>query len=91
MIIGGQAMLLYGEPRLTKDIDVTLGVGTERISDIISLISELGWEILVDSPDRFVQKTWFSRAGNQPMEYRSILFFSFCLMGGRLSAGLARY
>ena len=26
MIIGGQALLLYGEPRLTKDIDVTLGV-----------------------------------------------------------------
>ncbi|GAH87084.1 unnamed protein product, partial [marine sediment metagenome] len=25
MIIGGQAVLLYGEPRLTRDIDVTLG------------------------------------------------------------------
>jgi hypothetical protein len=27
MIIGGQAVLLYGEPRLTRDIDITLGVG----------------------------------------------------------------
>ena len=26
MIIGGQAVLLYGAPRLTKDIDITLGV-----------------------------------------------------------------
>lgn len=25
MIIGGQAVLIYGEPRLTKDIDITLG------------------------------------------------------------------
>jgi len=25
MVIGGQAVLLYGEPRLTKDIDITLG------------------------------------------------------------------
>ena len=25
MIIGGQAVLLYGTPRLTKDIDITLG------------------------------------------------------------------
>ncbi len=24
MVIGGRAVLLYGEPRLTKDIDVTL-------------------------------------------------------------------
>lgn len=26
MIIGGQAVMVYGEPRLTKDIDITLGV-----------------------------------------------------------------
>ncbi len=36
MIIGGQAVLLYGEPRLTKDIDITLGAGLERLSDILS-------------------------------------------------------
>ncbi len=24
MIIGGQAVLLYGEPRLTRDIDIAL-------------------------------------------------------------------
>ena len=34
MIIGGQAVLLYGEPRLTRDIDVTLGMGEEE-RDII--------------------------------------------------------
>lgn len=26
MVIGGQAVLVYGEPRLTRDIDVTVGV-----------------------------------------------------------------
>jgi hypothetical protein len=26
MVIGGQAVLLHGEPRLTKDIDITLRV-----------------------------------------------------------------
>jgi len=29
MVIGGQAVLLYGEPRLTRDIDITLGIGVE--------------------------------------------------------------
>ena len=32
MIIGGQAVLVYGEPRLTKDIDITLGVGLDRLA-----------------------------------------------------------
>ncbi|MGH9445099.1 MAG: hypothetical protein ACRD3O_05145, partial [Terriglobia bacterium] len=35
MLIGGQAVLLYGEPRLTRDIDVTLGVGPDRLSEIL--------------------------------------------------------
>lgn len=29
MVIGGQALLVYGEPRFTKDIDVTLGLDAE--------------------------------------------------------------
>ena len=34
MVIGGQAVLLYGEPRLTKDIDITLGEGIESLEKI---------------------------------------------------------
>ena len=30
MIIGGQAVLLYGTPRLTRDIDITLGIDTDK-------------------------------------------------------------
>ena len=30
MIIGGQAVLIYGRPRLTRDIDITLGIDTDR-------------------------------------------------------------
>jgi hypothetical protein len=34
-VIGGQAVLVYGEPRLTRDIDITLGVSTERLDWIL--------------------------------------------------------
>ena len=34
MVVGGQAVLLYGEPRLTKDIDITLGVGVDGLPKI---------------------------------------------------------
>lgn len=57
MIIGGQAVLLYGEPRLTKDIDVTIDLKPEDISDIREIIDDLGLKILVDSPEKFVERT----------------------------------
>ena len=47
MIIGGQAVLVYGEPRLTRDIDVTLGVGVERLPEIIQIAQNLKWKVLI--------------------------------------------
>jgi len=40
MIIGGQAVLLHGEPRLTRDIDITLGVNIDRLETILDLARE---------------------------------------------------
>ncbi|MBK8230791.1 MAG: nucleotidyl transferase AbiEii/AbiGii toxin family protein [Candidatus Eisenbacteria bacterium] len=57
MIIGGQAVLVHGEPRLTKDIDVTVGVGPERLDDLLALVGKLGLEPLVD-PAEFVPATF---------------------------------
>jgi hypothetical protein len=37
MVIGGQAVLIYGEPRLTKDIDIALGIGTDGIEKVRGL------------------------------------------------------
>jgi len=57
MIIGGQAVLIYGEPRLTRDIDVTLGVGPERLTDLLGLAEASAWRVLVEAPTEFVQRT----------------------------------
>jgi predicted nucleotidyltransferase len=57
MVIGGQAVLLYGEPRLTKDIDITLGINPEGLSEIISLSKKLKLRILVENLKDFVKKT----------------------------------
>jgi len=56
MIIGGQAVLLYGEPRLTKDIDITLGAGLERLPDIMAAAQAAGLTHLVD-PEVFTRQT----------------------------------
>ena len=57
MVIGGQAVLLYGEPRLTRDIDITLGVGPEHAADILAVAKESGLEILVENVSDFVHQT----------------------------------
>jgi hypothetical protein len=57
MVIGGQAVLLYGEPRLTRDIDVTLGAGPERLADLLELVKGWGWRVLVEEARDFVEKT----------------------------------
>ena len=57
MIIGGQAILLYGEPRLTKDIDVTLGIGIEGLEQVMQSVDILKFKILVPDPGDFVRET----------------------------------
>lgn len=56
MIIGGQAVLLHGEPRLTRDIDVTLAADVDRLSDVLEAARRAGVEPLVD-PQDFTRQT----------------------------------
>jgi predicted nucleotidyltransferase len=57
MVIGGQAVLLYGEPRLTKDIDITLDMGIEGYPEVKKVTENLFFKILVDNPEEFIKKT----------------------------------
>ena len=41
MVIGGQAVLVHGEPRFTRDIDITLGIDTDKAESIRSIAREL--------------------------------------------------
>ncbi|MDR7427161.1 MAG: DUF6036 family nucleotidyltransferase [Armatimonadota bacterium] len=47
MVIGGHAAILYGEPRLTRDIDITLGVGPDRLGELLEIVRMAG---LVPAP-----------------------------------------
>ena len=58
MVFGGQAVLLYGEPRLTRDIDITLGVDTSQAASVLRMIEKLGLRILVDNVDQFLSQTF---------------------------------
>ncbi len=77
MVIGGQAVLVYGEPRLTKDIDVTLGVGVDRLDDILLLVNSLPLKVLAPNPSEFTRKTMVLPCRDEASGVRVDLIFSF--------------
>ena len=76
MVIGGQAVLLYGEPRLTRDIDITLGITTERLDQILEMIDAIQLKPLVD-PHDFTLQTMVLPCRNHENDIRVDFIFSF--------------
>ena len=77
MIIGGQAVLLYGEPRLTKDIDITLGVNIDRLDELLSMVKALSLAPLPEDVPSFVQKTMVLPVLEKSSGIRVDFIFSF--------------
>jgi len=50
VLIGGYASNLYGEVRLTKDIDFLLGVGLEGVEDALSIIPKANLKPISPTP-----------------------------------------
>ena len=77
MIIGGQAVLLHGEPRLTRDIDITLGVNIDRLEILLDMTRRLSLKILPEDVSVFVQKTMVLPALEEETGIRLDFIFSF--------------
>jgi len=58
MVFGGQAVLLYGEPRLTRDVDVSLGADPTEPAPVLAVIEELGLQSLVGDAAEFLRETF---------------------------------
>ncbi|MCD6579476.1 nucleotidyltransferase [bacterium] len=77
MIIGGQAVLIYGETRMTKDIDITLGIGLGAFEKITKIIKKLKLKILIKNPEEFVKKTYVLPLIHEKSKIRIDIIFSF--------------
>ena len=85
MIIGGQAVLLYGTPRLTRDIDITLGIDTDKFKLIEKICNKLGLKILPKAPKDFAEDTKVLPAEEAKLRIRvdfSFSFYDLSLLGG---------
>ena len=76
MIIGGQALLLYGEPRLTKDIEATLGIEPGQVDLLIGVLDSLNLKPLVENVRDFVTQTWVVPALEETSGIRVDFMFS---------------
>jgi predicted nucleotidyltransferase len=77
MVIGGQAVLIYGEPRLTRDIDVTLGIGVSELGRIKKVLPAMGLKILVKNDREFVERTMVLPTKDRESEIRVEFIFLF--------------
>jgi len=77
MIIGGQAVLIYGRPRLTRDIDITLGIDTDSFAQAADACKKLKLRLLPDNPQDFAQETKVLPAEDLKSRIRVDFIFSF--------------
>lgn len=57
MVMGGQAVLLYGDFRVTEDIDVTVALTPAETSTALSIAAAAGLRPLVADPEAFARET----------------------------------
>jgi hypothetical protein len=56
MVIGGMANAVWGEPRATLDIDVTIWVEDDEIQNLIKSLTPV-FKLLPENPREFISKT----------------------------------
>jgi hypothetical protein len=81
MVIGGQAVLLYGEPRLTRDIDITMGIGVEGLDRVKKIIPIIGLKSLVQKEKGFVERNMVFPTIDKRSGIRVDFIFSFSPYG----------
>ncbi|RKY08468.1 MAG: hypothetical protein DRP56_04070, partial [Planctomycetota bacterium] len=71
------AVLLYGRPRLTRDIDITLGIDVDDYTKIESLCRALNLKMLVEDPESFAVDTRVLPTEDTASRIRIDFIFSF--------------
>ena len=77
MIIGGQAVLLYGTPRMTKDIGITLGMDVGRLDSLLPALVAMGLETIPEDFRSFVEQTSVLPTREEGSGIRVDFIFSF--------------
>ncbi len=71
-VFGGQAVLAYGQPRLTADVDVTVDLGAAGPADLVSELKRSSFELRFELSDAFLAESqllpFFHRPTGLPVD-----------------------
>ncbi|MDQ7825714.1 MAG: DUF6036 family nucleotidyltransferase [Candidatus Eremiobacteraeota bacterium] len=56
IVTGGAALLLYGEPKLVRDIDVLIGLDARCINLLISIVREMGLSPVPEDAREYIRQ-----------------------------------
>ncbi|MCK5843688.1 MAG: nucleotidyltransferase [Victivallales bacterium] len=76
MLIGGYSMALHGCPRLTQDLDITLGLDVDGFNRIMQVLDS-DFKTLTSNPKEFAEKTNVLLIEDKETTIRCDLIFSF--------------
>jgi hypothetical protein len=76
MVIGGQAVLVHGRPRLTEDIDITLAADPSRLGEVQATCTAVGLAALPEDVEGFVHETFVLPARDPTTAVRVDFIFS---------------
>jgi hypothetical protein len=67
LIVGGYAVMLYTEPRYTKDLDVWVQANPENAAKVWRALVEFGAPLAGIGPDDFAREGFFYHIGQPPV------------------------
>lgn len=79
MVIGGQAVLVYGEPRMTRGIDITLDADIDALDKLLYALEGTSFRPLPSDVREFAKNTRVLPIQDVQTKIRVDLIFSFTL------------
>jgi hypothetical protein len=77
MVIGGQAVLVYGEPRMTRDIDITLDADIDALDKLLGALEGTSFRPIPSDVAEFAKSTRVLPIQDEQSKIRVDLIFSF--------------
>jgi hypothetical protein len=76
LVVGGHAVMLYTEPRYTKDLDLWVEPGPENASRVFRALAAFGAPLTGLSPDDFAHEGFFYQIGVPPVRVDLLMSIS---------------
>ncbi len=86
LVVGGYAVMLYAEPRWTKDLDIWIAIDSRNARAVFAALREFGAPLAGLTESDFAEPGYFYQMGNPPLRVDVMM----AIPGGDFEAAWAR-